>query len=117
MKLCHLKHFSSSKDACISQDEKVLLHKQAIFSTFSDKIAADSLHFVIYCFKFRFLRSANTNIRSAIGAPLRIVKLERTWSATPNSYGARVTNSRIDIGIFISFLCSGFLDFLENFAF
>ena len=26
------------------------LHKQAIFSTFSDKMAADSLHFIIYCF-------------------------------------------------------------------
>ena len=50
MKLGHLKHFSSSKDSCISKYEKVLLHKQAIFSTFSDKMAADSPHFVIYCF-------------------------------------------------------------------
>ena len=50
MKLGHLKDFSSSKDVCISQDKKVLLHKQAIFSTFNNKMAADSLHFIIYCF-------------------------------------------------------------------
>ena len=50
MKHGHLKHFSSSKDVCIFEDKKLLLFKQPIFSTFSDKMAADSLHFVIYCF-------------------------------------------------------------------
>ena len=33
------------------QDKKVLLYEQAIFTTFIVKMAADSLHFVIYCFK------------------------------------------------------------------
>ena len=42
------------KQKCLYlEDKKVLLHKQAIFSTFSDKMAYDSLHFVIYCFSFQ----------------------------------------------------------------
>ena len=39
-------HLSSFKTV------ELLLHKQPIFSTFSDKMAADSLHFIIYCFNF-----------------------------------------------------------------
>ena len=31
----------------------------------------------------RCLRSATANLRSALGAQLRIFELERTWSATP----------------------------------
>ena len=64
MKLGHLKDFSSSKDVCISQDKKVLLHKQAIFSTFNNKMAADSLHFIIYCFNNFIWQVCNENLRN-----------------------------------------------------
>ena len=81
MKLGNLKDFSSSKDVCISKDKKVLLHKQAIFSTFSDKMAADSLHFVIYCFTPQFIFSEMSgNLKCGAQAWAPRISNRETWS-------------------------------------
>ena len=49
----------------ISKTVELLLHKHPYFSTFSDKMAADSLHFIIYCFNSEFVSSVHIFYKNA----------------------------------------------------